>query len=94
MERCSVTWLNKQSWDLWSLTCAETLLQKADLLAERVDAVQLPKRMGEQSGFLCQALVQRKWEEAAEGLQHQLQLLQETGMQEDVKKDILYSISL
>lgn len=83
MERCSVTWLNKQSWGLWSLTCAKALLQKADLLAEWVDAVQLPKRVREQSGFLCQALVQRQREEAAEGLQHQLQLLQEAGTHED-----------
>lgn len=60
---------------LWSLTCAEALLQEADLLAEGVDAVQLLIGVGQQGGFLHQALVQRRWEEVAEGCQRQLQFL-------------------
>lgn len=71
---CFLLWNNRGS-ALWSLTCAETLLQEADLLAEGVDAVQLLEGVGQQGGFLRQTLVQRQREEAAEWGQRQLQLL-------------------
>lgn len=84
--------MNKVS--LWSLTCAEALLQKANLLTERVDAVELLEGVGQQGGFLRQALIQRQWEEAAERGQHQLQLLH-TGIKrrahEGIKKKDYYS---
>lgn len=73
---------------LWSLTCAEALLQKANLLTERVDAVELLEGVGQQGGFLRQALIQRQWEEAAERGQHQLQLLH-TGRKRRAHKEKL-----
>jgi len=60
-----------------SLTSADALLQEADLLAEGVDAVQLPEGVRQQAGPLRPALVRRWREEAADGRQHQLQLLQQ-----------------
>lgn len=51
-------------------TGAETLLQEADLLAERIDAVELLEGVSQEGGFLGQALIQRQREEAVERSQN------------------------
>lgn len=61
----------------WSLillagTGANALFQEADLLAERVDAVQLLERVGQEGGLLRHTLVQRQGVETVKRSQHQL----------------------
>lgn len=43
----NVSWLHEEYLIPGSLTCAQTLLQKADLLAEGVDAIELLEGVGQ-----------------------------------------------